>query len=69
MLGRAVVAPQDDVDALRELIIMTATAIETDPTLWARDTAEWSNWFQSTYSREKEIAEICDIVTQLHGKR
>lgn len=63
--GRAVIATQDDVGDLRAKIVETAHSIEHDPGRWAADTRTWSDWFQATYSREAECAEICAIFDRL----
>lgn len=68
LIGRAVIAEQDNVDALRNAIVRTAQDIDENPEGWARRTLEWSMWFQNTYSREGEIDELCAIFDKLHGK-
>lgn len=61
LINRAVIARQDHVDELRSDIATTAEAIDRDPGFWADHTLEWSDWFTSTYSRRREIAELCRI--------
>lgn len=61
LVKRSVIAAQDDVDALRHAIIDTACDIDKRPKYWAQRTRDWSEWFCETYSREREIEELCDI--------
>ncbi len=61
LTGRAVIAPQGDLEALRNAITDTAFDIEADPYPWGVRTREWSDWYQATYSRQAEIDEICQI--------
>lgn len=58
---RAVIAPQDDVPALRDAIVDTCVDIDVHPGRWANRTRDWSDWFQANYSREQEIDEIVTI--------
>lgn len=65
LLGRAVIAHQDDLPDLRDALAKTARDIDGWPDYWAHRTRQWSDWFQATYSRQGEIAEIVDIFTKL----
>lgn len=67
--GRAVIVAQDDVNALRDALDSTARSIEADWQPWATNTAIWAEWHQRTYSRAQEIAEICAVMDELHGRR
>jgi hypothetical protein len=67
LVGRSVIAPQDDMQALREAVTRTAYDIDAHGEVWARDTSLWSQEFQHTYSRQGEIDEICHIMRGLHG--
>jgi glycosyltransferase involved in cell wall biosynthesis len=62
---RAVIAKQDDVDALRGAIEHTAADIDRRPEWWAEHTKNWSEWFQHRYSREREVEEICGLFDRL----
>lgn len=68
VVGRSVLAVQDDIEDLREKIVATALSIEQEGEWWAARTREWSDWFQSTYSRQGEVEEICSIMDELHGR-
>jgi len=61
LVGRSVIAEQDDIEALRKAIVKTAADIDKRPRLWAQRTRDWSDWFCETYSREREVAELVDI--------
>lgn len=65
LLGRAVIAEQDNVSALREAIVDTAYRIDLHPEHWSLLTRAWSDWFQATYSRDREVSEIVGIMEQL----
>ena len=64
-----VIVPQDDIDGLRRSVEFTARGIETDPDRWAKKTAVSSKWFQKTYSRKREVDEICELMEGWHGRR
>ena len=65
LLGRSVIAKQDDIDDLRAQIINTAENIDADPLRWGNLSKEWSTWFTTNYSRQAEKDEICDIFEAL----
>lgn len=64
-LGRSVLAIQDDITDLREKIVATACSVDNESDWWAAKTREWADWHRVTYSREREITEICQIFTEL----
>ena len=61
LVHRSVMAIQDDVDSLRLAISETAGSIDADPDHWSLMTKRWSDWFQSTYSRQGEVDELVAI--------
>ncbi len=63
--NRAMIAEQDNVEHLRSLLVATAADIDRYPKDWASRTRKWSEWFQTTYSRKREIREIVDIFETL----
>lgn len=65
LTGRAVIARQDDIDDLKASIEATAHAFDDDPDVFAVHTKAWSDWFQETYSREREVNEIVGIFSEL----
>lgn len=62
---RAVIVTQDDVDLFRDELVRIAVSIDEDPGYWGIQTRAWSAWHCENYSREKERAEICDIMRSL----
>ena len=58
---RAVIAEQDNIEALRQAIVDTAIDIDANPDRWANDTAAWAQWHGEHYSRAQEIAETIAI--------
>jgi hypothetical protein len=68
LIGRAQIAPQDDVGRLRDAIERTAESIDLIPEWWGAAAREWSDWFQRTYSREREITELVAIFSELTAK-
>lgn len=68
LAGRAVIAVQDDIADLRNKTIATAESIDFDPWKWAARARRASDWFQSVYSREREIDEIVGIFEELHPR-
>jgi hypothetical protein len=65
LIGRSVIAPQDDVDKLRECLIAQCYDMEARPEVWAEGTRKWSDWFQAYYNRQVEVEEIVAIMSRL----
>ena len=69
LAGRAKIVIQDDITGLRRAIEAVARHIDNDPAPWAKATARYSEWFQTEYSRQGEIDEICGLMEGWHGRR
>lgn len=67
--GRSTMVEQDNIVALREAIVEEARRIDESPEYYGIASYHWSTWHQRYYSREREINEICAIMTRFHGHR
>jgi glycosyltransferase involved in cell wall biosynthesis len=67
---RAFMVEQGNVTNLRHALAATARAIDLyGGKIFAELCEHRSKWIQKEYSREKEIAELCAIMTKYHGTK
>lgn len=68
LTGRAVIAEQGNVAALRAALADACAFVDLAPDRVGEMMRQHSDWFQETYSRQREIDEIVEIMDEYHGR-